>query len=273
MKLVKRLTTMILGAALLCTLVLVPGIKSNADTVVTWYLTNAGGQWFASNNTINYWTGDTGMIAREMKDGDNIVVNADNVTSDLVKLEVDKKIGDLVSMNGATASVTAPYAEKVYVAGKNSTLIATVGTANYVDVYPEQTIQVIGNVNNFTAHYTRGVAEYPHFGVTGTVAHANVNYTGNWASVYDDIYGIPAGVFNSNAEGGVTLTMEQFSYTPTAAPATQAPAGSKTDSQKQLDKVPQTGAFASTETIVFLMMAAVFAVAALSVRVVVKKRA
>jgi hypothetical protein len=55
--------------------------------------------------------------------------------------------------------------------------------------------------------------------------------------------------------------------TTTTTPATTDPA------TKQLDKVPQTGTFASKETIVFLMLAAVFGAAALATASVVKKRA
>ncbi|MBR5897710.1 MAG: hypothetical protein IKZ39_08880, partial [Lachnospiraceae bacterium] len=67
----------------------------------------------------------------------------------------------------------------------------------------------------------------------------------------------------------------QFSLVPVEMPVsgtTGTPAASQ-PAQKQLDKVPQTGAFASTETIVFLMLAAVFGGAAIATASVVKKRA
>ena len=79
MKLLKKLTTMMLGAALLCTLVLVPNIKSHADGPVTWYITYNAGDWYCSNNTVDYWTGAS-WAAEAMKDGDHLVFNGNNQT-------------------------------------------------------------------------------------------------------------------------------------------------------------------------------------------------
>ncbi|MBR6307721.1 MAG: hypothetical protein IKR39_03850 [Lachnospiraceae bacterium] len=272
MKLLKKLTTMILGAALLCTMVMVPKIEAHADGPVTWYITYNGGKWFGSNNTINWWT-DAGIVASGMKDGDHIVVNADNQTSELFSLTVDKRIGDLVATNGAVCNITAPYAERVYVAGKGSTLIATVGLANNVEVWPGQTIQVVGDVTNFLAHYDYSGPEYPIFGVSGSVKAANVNYTGSVDSSFHTIYGIAPGLFTSNNNGIVTLKEGQFSLVPVETPVTGTTTQNSTPAKKQLDKVPQTGAFASKETIAFLMLAAVFGAAALATASVVKKRA
>ena len=84
MKLLKKLTTMMLGAALLCTLVLVPNIKSHADGPVTWYVTFNGGEWYCSNNTVDYWTGAS-WAAEAMKDGDHLVFNGNNQTSDWIE--------------------------------------------------------------------------------------------------------------------------------------------------------------------------------------------
>lgn len=274
MKLLKKLTTMMLGAALLCTLVLVPNIKSHADGPVTWYITYNAGDWYCSNNTVDYWT-SASWAAEAMKDGDHLVFNGNNQTGNSwLEYKVDKRVGDLVATNGAYVNCTANGANKVYIAGQGSILVANVGHAENVEVWPNQTIQILGNVTNFLAHYAYD-GTYPHYAVSGWVKAANVNHTGAVDSSYYTIYGIAAGLFTADDVGMVPLKEGQFSLVPVEMPVsgtTGTPAASQ-PAQKQLDKVPQTGAFASTETIVFLMLAAVFGGAAIATASVVKKRA
>ena len=115
MKMLKKLSTLILGVALLCALVLTPEIKSRADGPVTWYLTYSGVTWYGSSNQMNYWTSDD-VVRNNIKDGDNLVINGDNASSGFYEYTVDKKLNELAVAGAANANVTAPYVERTYVA-------------------------------------------------------------------------------------------------------------------------------------------------------------
>ncbi|MBO4678428.1 MAG: hypothetical protein J5626_02020 [Lachnospiraceae bacterium] len=271
MKTLKKLTTMLLGVAFLCTLVLTPAMKSRADGVVTWYLTYSDGQWFASSNQINYWTG-ADFVASNIKDGDNLVINGSSAATELFSYKVDKKINELAVTGGASASVTAPYVERAYVAGKGSTLIVTADTVHFVEVYPAQTIQVIGNVIDLQAHYEYASSEHPVFAVTGTVTAANVAFGGNIANADTRIYGIGAGLIKSDSNGYVTLTEDQYSKTLTEPPKAGTKDTTADSSKKQLDKVPQTGLEVSQEVAIFGVLALIFASAAVMVGFASKNR-
>ena len=264
MKTLKKLTTVLLGVAFLCALVLTPAMVSRADGPVTWYLTYNGGEWFASSNQMNYWTGKD-YVALNIKDGDNLVINGDNQSTGLFSYKVDKKINELAVTGGASASIEAPYVERAYDAGKGNTLIVTAPTVNIVEIYPAQTIQVIGNVVTFIAHYEYNTGEYPVFGVTGTVTAANVAYNGVIENSHQTIYGIGSGLFNSSNTGMLTLAEGQYSKTPVAAPQTGTDNKAADSSKKQLDKVPQTGLEVSQETVIFAVLALIFASAAVMV--------
>lgn len=271
MKMLKKLSTLILGVALLCALVLTPEMKSRADGPVTWYLTNSGGTWYASNNTINYWTSDD-MVRNNIKDGDNLVINGDNAYTGFYEYKVDKKLNELAVAGAANANVTAVSVERAYVAGKNGVLVINADTVKKVEIYPAQTIQVNGNVVNFEAHYEYNTSNYPVFAVTGTVAAANVAYDGKIENSHNTIYGIGAGLLKSDGQGFVTLSAGQFSTSPTEVPKAGNTDQAADSSKKQLDKVPQTGLEVSQETIIFAVLALIFASAAVMVGFASKNR-
>lgn len=278
MKMLKKLSTLILGAALVCALVLTPEIKSRADGPVTYYITCEGGEWYSSSNVVDYWVTGTGYATTNIKDGDHLVVNGNNCSSGLLMVKVDKKLGDYAVTGGAMAHVEAPYVNRAYVAGKGSTLIVTANTVENVEIYPAQVIQVNGNVVNFLAHYDYNTGESPVFAVTGTVTAANVAYGGKIENSHKTIYGIAAGLFKSNNEGFVTLSDGQYFTSPTEPPkagtADQTGTANKAadSSKKQLDKVPQTGLEVSQETVIFAVLALIFASAAVMVGFASKNR-
>lgn len=272
MKMLKKLSTLMLSVALLCALVLTPEMKSRADGPVTYYLTCEGGQWFGSDNTINYWVTGTGHVTGSIKDGDHLVINGNNCSTGLFTVAVDKKLGDLAVTGGVSASVEAPYVNRAYVAGKGSTLIVTSPLIENVEIYPKQTIQVIGNVVNIVAHYDYGTGEYPVFAVTGTVKAANVAYNGKIENSYSTIYGIAEGLLKSDGNGMVTFKEGEFFTSPTEPPKSGTTAQAPDSSKKQLDKVPQTGLEVSQETIIFAVLALIFASAAVMVGFASKNR-
>ena len=264
MKMLKKLSTLILGVALLCALVLTPEIKSRADGPVTWYLTYSGGTWYGSSNQMNYWTSDD-VVRNNIKDGDNLVINGDNASSGFYEYTVDKKLNELAVAGAANANVTAPYVERTYVAGKNGVLVLNAQTVNKVEIHPAQTIQINGNVINFEAHYEYNTGNYPVFAVTGTVTAANVAYDGKIENSHHTIYGIGAGLLKSDGQGFVNFKEGQFFTSPTEPPKADATENAAESSKKQLDKVPQTGLEVSQETIIFAVLALVFASAAVMV--------
>lgn len=272
MKMLKKLSTLILGVAFLCAMVLTPGMESHAEDPTTFYVTYNGGQWFASSSKVDYWSSGLDFVSTNMQDGDHIVVNGSDASTDLVMLKVDKKVGDLVATGGAAASVEAPYVNRAYVAGKGATLIVTAPTVNIVEIYPKQTIQVIGNANTVIAHYVYNTNEYPVFAVTGTVNAANVAYGGKIENANSTIYGIGAGLLKSDGNGMVTLKEGEFSTSPTAPPQAGTTDKAADSSKKQLDKVPQTGLEVSQETIIFAVLALIFASAAVMVGFASKNR-
>ena len=271
MKMLKKLTTLLLSTAFLCAMVLTPSLVSRADGPVTWYITYSGGKWYGSSNQINYWT-DAALVSGNMKDGDHIVINADNATTELLQYKVDKRIGELAVTNGAFANVEAPYVERAYVAGRGSTLIVTAPRVNNVEIWPGQTIQINGSVTDFVAHYEFN-GQSPVFAVTGTVDAANVAYDRKVENSGKRIYGLAAGTLKSDEEGLVNLKESEVNTTPTAAPSTgtNQKSSDSASSGKQLDKVPQTGAGISLETYIFGGLALLFAAAAVMVGFTAKK--
>lgn len=271
MKMLKKLTALLSGVAFLCALVLTPAMKSRADGPVTYYITNNGGAWYASSSETVYWTGGMDFVYNNIKDGDHLVINGNSSSTDLFRLTVDKKLGDLAVTGGAVAHIEAPYVERAYVAGKGSTLIVTAPLVNNVEIYPGQVIQVNGNVTNFLAHYEYNTSDYPVYAVTGTVAAANVAYGGVIENSHHTIYGIGNGLLKSDDHGSVYLSDTQYSLTPTAVPKSGTTDKSADSSKKQLDKVPQTGSEVSMETFIFGGLALLFAAAAVMVGFTSKK--
>ncbi len=255
MKIIKKFVSLLTACAMVAAIVIVPKVEAKAAGPVTWYISYGDDQYYASSSDRNYWTSlDT--VESNMKDGDNILINGDGRATDLVTLELTKKIGELAVTGGASASVKAPYVERAYVAGEG-TLIAIVPTVNVAEAYPGQTIQIIGNVNTFTAKYNGLEDPSPLFGVSGTVGTAYVDYTGDRNSATSPIYNIVAGSFTSNENGVVVFTKDnQYSKVkPTATPSKQP--------DRKLDNVPKTGGNRNLSALLALGFASVAGVAAM----------
>lgn len=257
MKTFKRIFAIVLSAVMIVTLSGMKDLKAYADEAVTWtvYYDEVSGKYVVNSGRLGYWSEGLSFIEELMVEGDNIIVDTHGVANPpMVTISVSKRVGQAVASNGANAYIKAPAIDLAYVAN-GGTLIAEASVVSLAEVYPGQVVQIMGNVNKFVAHYKDGGSTYPKFGVTGTAKEAYVNYTGNIHSADSPIYNVVANVLNSDENGKVSLKEGQYSLTLKA----EEPA-----KKKQLDAVPKTGDVAIPESLVFLMLAAVFAVGAVA---------
>lgn len=256
MKTFKRIFAIVLSAVMIVTLSGLKDVKAYAEENVTWtaYYDDVSGAYVVYSDRLGFWTMYVSAIEDYMIDGDNIVVDAHNVAAPMLTLEVSKKIGQAVAANGAKAYFKAPAVEKAYVA-TSGTIVVEAPVTQLAEIHPGHVVQIIGNVDKFVAHYKDGGPTYPTFGVTGTVKEAYVDHTGSVYSADKPIYNVAANKLNSNEHGTVTLAEGEYSLTPVA----EAPA-----QKKQLDAVPKTGAETVSESLVFFMLAAVFAIGAVA---------
>lgn len=268
MKHVKRVLAALLSTLMVVCLAQIPALSAHAEDPTVWTVTynSTDGKWYAASPRLGYWTG-ADIINSNGRDGDHIVFDAVNNVLPIQEFSFAFNFGDVVATNGAFISLTCSSANKVYVAGTGSTLIVSAPQVNNLEVYPGQVIQVIGNVTNVLAHYGYD-GTYPRFGVTGTVARANVNHNGNNESANTPIFGLAAGLCTSNDTGVVSLNASQYSLTPVASPVGSTPAAAtqKPATGKTLDAVPKTGSNGVQESVVFFMLAAVFAIGALAMK-------
>lgn len=227
----------------------------------TWYIRYDDGTsaWYASTDQKNWSYADLSL----MEEGDNVVIDASGRDLPQFTLHAPKKIGELTAGGKASAVVYAPYVNHAYATtGGALSVNAPVGLA---EGYQGAAIQVNDNVDRLVGHYDPNGVELTLIGVKGTVNQANVKWDKNLLSNELTIYNVAAGKLKTNEWGYVHFENDtDYSLTPGAAaatPAANAPA-------KKLDAVPRTGASELSESIVFFMLAAVFAVGA----VVYKKK-
>lgn len=261
MKTLKKILALVLTVVLAVTLSGIKDVKAYADEAVTWtvYYDDVNAKYVVNSGRLGYWTEGIGIIDALMVEGDNIVVDAHDVADPpMITLNITKRIGQAVAKDGAIAYFKAPAVDSAYVATKG-TIIVEAPMTQRVDVHPGHVVQIFGNVNTFVAHYKDGGPTYPRFGVTGTAKEAYVQYTNSVYSADKPVYNVSENVLNSDDYGRVSLAEGKYSLTPVA----EAPA-----EKKQLDRVPKTGASAVSESLVFFMLAAVFALGA----VVFKKK-
>ena len=254
MKTIKKLASILTACAMIAALAMMTKVDAKAAAPVTWYITYGADQYYVSSTEMNWWT-SLDYLEPNMKDGDNVLINGDNHATDMLTIELSKKIGELVVTGGASASVKAPYVERAYVA-VNGVLVVIAPTVNVAEVYPEQTIQVNGNVNTFKAQYNDSIYDpSPVFAVTGTVGTAYVDYIGDRSTISTPIYNVVAGSFISNENGVVVFTKDsQYSKTKPSTTPSKNPG-------RQLDNVPKTGGHKDLFGAYALGIAAVFAVA------------
>ena len=263
MKNVKRIFAALAGIAMVLALVTVPSVATRAEEAKTWYVTydTGTGKWYSSNDKQTWSVYDLTKFAA----GDSIVIDADGQDVPQLTVVVYQPANEVAFINKASATVTAPSANHVYA------VLGAVGVFNgnvtKVDAYGNGVVQINGNVDTFVANYT-STEEKIMFGVSGTVRQANVKCTGNRLDNKKTIYNVKAGKFYPNASGVVELKDDEYTTDPAAAPAPAATAATPA-ATPQLDKVPKTGAFGVSESLIFFGLATVFAVGA----VVYKKKA
>lgn len=230
----------------------------------TWYIHYDTGSdaWYASNDKKSWSFADLSL----MEEGDNVVIDEGGAaTGRQLTLHAPKKIGELVFAGGVSGVIYAPYVQHAYaVTGATGVVNSDVYLA---ESYQGSTLQVNGNVDTFVGNYDPNDVEKTFFGVTGTVKKANVKWTNNLLDNSLTIYNVQAGKLKTNEWGWVSFEKDtEYSLTPSADQAA-AQAATATPGKK-LDAVPKTGASELSESIVFFMLAAVFAVGA----VVYKKK-
>lgn len=255
MKNFKRVLAFLMAVVFCFALTMTQKVEASAEEKHSiWTVMYSGTQYALKNDTMSDWVSSFDFMNTYMKDGDSIVINANNdASAPVVQFELTKKVGDLVALNGAYVLFTGPYVERAYVA-EYGTLVVN-GDVGSAEVSRRHVLQISGNVDTFVAHYESSGTDYPVFAVTGTVKKANVNYTGDRHSAATTLYNIAKGKLVSNEKGVVSLKEGEYSLTPQA----ETP---KKETGKQLDKVPATGAREISESFLFFMLSAAFALGA-----------
>ena len=259
MKVFKKAAT-ILAALSLALGVFSIKIDAHAETK-TWYIRfdQPTDSWYASTDQKNWSFADLSL----MEEGDNVVIDASGRDLHQITIYAPKSIGELAFAGKAAAVVYAPYVAHAYACtGATGSVNSTVGLA---ESYQGSTLQVNGNVDKFVGNYDPTEAEKTFFKVTGTVNQANVKWDKQLLNNELTIYNVKEGKLRTNEWGFVHFEKDTYySLTPAASTAQAAQAATG----KKLDAVPKTGASELSESIVFFMLAAVFAVGA----VVYKKK-
>ncbi len=263
MKTVKRIFAVAASLALVCVMSMMPVTSAHAADKVTFYATYSDtlNKWVYSSSVNALFTEGSDYIDANMKDGDNLIIDAKGYEPGMLTLKVHKKIGELAVANKAFVHVEAPDVDIAYVAGEGI-MVLYAPHVGKVDVYPKHVVQIEGNVDELTANYVWESTDYPRFAVTGTVGAAKVNYTGDISSAKHWIYGIPAGKMTSNEKGVVALKEGQYSKAPVADPGNGTTGGNNNNNSGNkgvLDDVPKTGAAGLPESFLFFGLSAVFA--------------
>lgn len=258
MKHLKVFLTMALCLAMVLAFAKTP-VKAEAAEATTWYISYDGGSsdWYISTDKY-YWSR---IDLTGIKEGDNVVVDADNKCDKQLVLHIAPSINELAVVGGASVAVNVPHVNHAYSVNGSTTAINC--NVSSVDAYHTGVIQVNGNVDKLVAHYDDSADTM--FGVSGTVGQANVKWTKDLLSNNTTVYNVAKGKMVTNQWGWVSLEDGDYSLTPTAA-TTAAP---QKDNKKQLDAVPKTGVAGERESFIFFGLAAVFAIGA----VVYKKKA
>ena len=233
----------------------------------TWYVKYDEGKndyFFSDAPDTGNWA-NASELDRYFKEGDTIIVDGVGKGANLQdKVSVSKTIGELAVIGCANIIVEAPRATKAYsVVG--STAVLNIPFVDNAAAYPGAVIQVNGSVGKFTVDYNGDASgNHPAFGVTGTVDEASVKYEKSLL-VPGTIYSIVKGKFVSDDDGVCKVEAGEYSLTPGGSSAPAA-APSATPATKQLDAVPKTGNLQLSESFVFFLLAAVFAIGAVAIR-------
>lgn len=268
MKKIGKLTALALGLALVAGLLHTP-VKAEAATPTTWYVTYdylTDNYYFTDAPKSNNWSSADGLDGA-FKEGDTIVVDGDGRNPGQKSIKVTKTVGELAFSNTANVVVRAPRVNKTY-AVVGATGIVNADFVDEANAYPGATLQINGNVGTLVADYSKDPT--PVFGVSGTVDVATVKTQEHYYSPVT-VYSIAKGACVVDNLGRITAKTSQYSETPGAssAPAATAPAASTEASNgKVLDSVPKTGALQISESAIFFLLAAMFALGA----VVYKKK-
>lgn len=233
-----------------------------------WYVTYDEGKndyFFTNAPATGNWS-NASELDKVFKEGDTIVVSGEGKGMNIQDtIAVTKTIGELAITGNASMVVEAPRVNLAYsVVG--SAAVLNVPFVDNAAVYPGAIMQVNGSVGKFVVDYTNeSSGNHPAFGVTGTVDEALVKYEKSLLTP-GTIYNVAKGKFTSTSEGACEAESSDYSLVPggSSAPAVQAPAAAPAPEQKQLDAVPKTGNFQLSESFVFFLLAAVFAIGAVA---------
>lgn len=270
MKKIMKLAALAMSLALVLGLSWTP-IKAEAAATV-WYVTyddGADDYFFTDAPATGNWANAHGLD-KYLKDGDTIIVSGDGkADGKQFTLNFSKTIGELAVSNSASVIVNAPRVNKVY-SVVNSSAVINASYVDEADAYPGGILQVNGNVGKFVVDYsTESTGNHPQFGCSGTVDVAVVKYEKSLLTA-GTIYSVAKGKFTSDEDGVCEAESGEYSLTPgastapAAAPSTNLSATPQAG--KQLDAVPKTGAVQFSESIVFFLLAAAFAIGAFAMR-------
>lgn len=226
-------------AAMICLLPLFssPLTVEAEENPVTYYVKHTGTEWRFQYDT---WKADDNgrelyYLTENIKNGDLIVI--DGNTS--IELNVGVKLKNLTVVNSTLAVVGASSIDEVYVL--NNSTAAVTGDVTNAYVYSEGVANFNTNVANLYVLNT-GDHDDPdaNIAVVGTVGHVKAT---DGTGTYYEYYNFKANTLRID-DGTLVTASENFSKTPSAAPAAPAtPAAPSTGTTAgEYDDVPKTGA-------------------------------
>ena len=254
---------------LLCFCMMQRPVKAQAQTkfLVTWDKTTKA--WYHSMDNGKSWSA---LDLNAFSDGDVLVINGDDCSEGMLRIEVNARISELAVIGKATASVKSRGVGLGYAVTGGSTLIID-SDADEVNANYGSTIQVLGDVGRVNMVYGSN-NEKIGVGVSGKVKQTNVHIGNVWNNT--TIYDVAAGKLELNEDNILTTSSQYYSLTPApvVTPAPETTPAAETPSQapaRELDKVPKTGESPMIPVSLFAL-SAIFAIAGVGVSIRKEKR-
>ncbi len=208
----KRVLKTIIAFSLVFCMVLLYRPVTASAAATTWKVTwdKSSKAWYSSADGGKSWSVLDSKLPL-MQDGAVLIIDGDNSSKGMLRLELTAKVGELCVMGGATASVKSTKGFSLaYAITGNNTLIVD-GNADEINVNYNSVIQVLGNVGKVNFVYDNANTALK-FGIDGTVGEATVHVGNRWNNT--TIYDVAAGKLELTEENVLKTPAQYYSLNP-----------------------------------------------------------
>ncbi len=210
----KRVLKTIIAFSLVFCMVLLyrPATASAAASnwKVTWDKNSQA--WYSSSDGGKNWSKLDPKLP-SMQDGAVLIVNGDNCSKGMLRLELSAKVAELCVMGGATASVMSSKGFGTAYANAGGNTLIVDGDAEQIIVNYNSAIQVLGNADKVKFVYDNANTALK-FGVEGTVGEATVHIGNRWNET--TIYDVAAGKLELSSDNVLKTSTQYYSLNPSA---------------------------------------------------------